>query len=435
MMKVVLLADFSNVEVRRHLHLKEASPLYKGLIRLFRLPQRVGEFSDHAQWIPSIISSIEEDDGFLLHVISPHIRLSRKEEVFEMRGVTYHFFKSEWSSFSRIIGHYGFWKLMQNGGSFVRRAVDEIRPDLVVLSGAENPVIAVSILSLTKYPRLCLCQTIYNNPKRQQYAHPKRLNQELEKEIFAKIPYFGVFSGLHYGLLKKYRPDATVFKYGYPSKGSLLEPSAEIQKQFDFVNFALMHGQRKGTHDSIQALAIVKKEWPNVSLNIVGGCDKGVFIELQNLIKELGLTENVVFTPFFEKKDDLMRHIQKARFAVLPCKLDHISGTMFQAMQLGLPLVVYKTTGTPSFNRKKECVLIATKDDVKDLASKMIILLESPLRAAKLRANAREFQVFRSQEAKENGRRLKLTFKAVVANACHHLPIPNELLFNPEVDD
>ena len=63
-------------------------------------------------------------------------------------------------------------------------------------------------------------------------------------------------------------------------------------------------------------------------------------------------------------------HIQKSRFAVLPCKLDHTSGTMAQAMQLGLPIVVYKTTGTPTFNRERECALIAEKENVEGLAEK-----------------------------------------------------------------
>lgn len=435
MMKVVLLADFSNVEVRQHLRLTDPGYLYRGVIKVLRLPQRVGEFRDHAPWIPNIISSIEGDGNIELHVISPHIRLSQKMEVFEMRGVTYHFFKSEWSSLTRIIDHYGFWEMIQNSGRIVKRVVNEIKPDIVVLSGAENPVIAVSILSLSKYPRLCLCQTIYNNPERQQYTHPKKLNQELEKKIFLEVPYFGVLNKLHYDLLKKYRPEAMVFRYGYPSKGSLLELSTNIPKQFDFVNFALMHGRRKGTHDSIQALSIVKKQYPSVTLNIVGGYDEGVYEELLILVNKLGLSANVFFTPFFEKKSDLLAHIQKSRFAVLPCKLDHISGTMLQAMQLGLPLVVYKTTGTPSFNQSKDCVLIADKDDVEGLANHMLSLLENPIKAEELKSNARAFQERRIQAAQDNGPRIKRIFKAVVDDASHNASIPNDLLFNPKFDD
>ena len=309
-----------------------------------------------------------------------------------------------------------------------------MNPDLVVLSGAENPATSISILYADKYPRYCLCQTIYNNPERAKYHSPNKLIQEMEKDIFSKLHFFGVYCKMHYDLLRKMKPDAIIFKYGYPSKGVLLEPT-EMEKVFDFVNFALMHGSRKGTTDSIQALAIVKQKFPNVTLNIVGGCDESVRAMLDSMVKELGLEDNVTFTPFFEKKRDLLLHVQKSRFAVLPCKLDHTSGTMNQSMQLGLPLVVYKTTGTPTFNREKECVLIAEKGNVEELAQHMLTLLAQPEKAEQLAKNAREYQEKKAEYNKGNGDRLIANFKAIIENFQRGTPIPQNQLFNPETDD
>ena len=156
---------------------------------------------------------------------------------------------------------------------------------------------------------------------------------------------------------------------------------------------------------------------------------------LEKMAEQLGVKDNVIFTPFFEKKSDLFLHIQKSRFAVLPCKMDNTSGTMTQAMQLGLPLVVYKTTGTPSFNREKECALIAEHSNVEDLAAKMLVLMSDSEKAELLRKNAREFQEKRAAYNRGNGERLVANFHAIIKNYRNGTPIPKEQLFNPEKDD
>ena len=433
-MKILLIVGFLDEEIRNQGIFKKDSLFFHKLVHLFGLPERVGKLNDHAPWVRNMISYLEIQEGIELHVIGPQIRLKKRLTEFELRGVNYHFFSSEWTSLLRKLNNYSLWKKLQPTGRLARKIINRINPDLVVLSGAENPATSIAILYAQKYPRYCLCQTIYNNPERSQYLRPNRLIQDMEKDIFSHLQYFGVYSKMHYDLLRVMRPNAYIFKFGYPSKGELLEP-IETEKQYDFVNFALMHGSRKGTPDSIQALAIVKKSFPNVTLNIVGGCGENGLIQLKELVAKLGLEENVIFTPFFEKRSDLLLHVQKSRFAVLPCKLDHVAGTMSQSMQLGLPLVVYKTTGTPSFNREKECVLIAEKGDVEELAQHMLTLMSNPEKAEMLRTNAREFQEKGMEYRKGNGDRLVVNFHAIIDNYNNGTPIPREQLFNPEKED
>jgi len=433
-MKIVLIVSFSNTEVRENLAFKKDSKFLHKLLKVFRLPDRVLNFWDSAPWANNIISFFEKKEDVELHVISPHIRLKDSIEEFSLRGVKYYFYSTEVTSFLRILNCYPVWKRLQRSGHYVSKIVNGIKPDLVLLSGSEDAASSVSILSVNDCPSICLCQTVYNNPEREKYNKPNRLIQGMEMDIFSQLQYFGVYCGMHYKLLKQYRPDAAIFKFGYPSKGELLIPS-EVKKEYDFVNFAQMHGSRKGTPDSIKALAIVKEKFPEVKLNIVGGYDAACLDNLKQLCEQHNLIDNVSFTPFFERKEELLLHIQKSRFAVLPCKLDHTSGTMHQAMQLGLPLVVYKTTGTPAFNRENQCVLIAEKENVEELAQHMISLMSNPTLANELRANARAHQEQRVENARKNGDRLYATVKAVIAHSRDNTPIPQELLFNPEKDD
>ena len=172
-----------------------------------------------------------------------------------------------------------------------------------------------------------------------------------------------------------------------------------------------------------------------MKLNLVGSWDDTIKKTLDDLVSKYQLQQNVEFTPFFPKQSDMFLHIQQSRFALLPCKMDHISGTMLQAMQLGLPLVVYKTTGTPSLNKEKRCVLIAELDNVEELAMHMTALMEDSDLADELRKNARANQERKAEIERQNGGRLIKNFYSIIENYRFGKPIPNDQLFNPKQDD
>ena len=281
---------------------------------------------------------------------------------------------------------------------------------------------------------MVLCQTVYNNPDRAMYSTVNSKNASTEMAIINEVENFGVYSKMHYDLLHKLNPGIKIFKFGWPSSGRLLVP-APFEKEYDFVNFSRGLSDKKGYPDSIRALSIVKKKYPYVKLNLVGSDSPEKQMRLQRLCEDCDVRDNVVFTPNFAKHDDVLLHIQKSRFALLPCKMDNISGTMNQAMQLGLPLVVYETSGTPAFNREKECVLIAEHGNVEELAQHMLTLMENPEKVKTLKRNAREFQERRAENNRQNGDRLVENFKAIIANYREGVIMPQEQLFNPERDD
>lgn len=430
-MKIVLLSSYTGDEVQKNLSFANNSRLFQGLIKLFHLPARVGELSELCSWVKSMILYFEKREDVELHIVGPHIRLKHSIEEFQMRGVTYHYYRQDLSSFLRVIGNYQIWKRLQLCSRRVKKIVDEIKPDIVLLSGSENPISSVPILALPKYPRLCLCQVIYDDPERKQ---PNMLKKNCEAEVFSELDYMGVYCKKHYELLSNLTNGKYIFKFNYPPRDRLPNP-IPVEKQYDFVNFAFHHSSGKGTPDSIQALAIVKRSHPDVTLNIVGGCYSAFREELDVLIEELGLEQNVIFTPFFEKRADVLKHIQKSRFAVLPCKLDNVSGTMLQAMTRELPLVVYETSGTPKFNKKEKCVLIAKMNDVNGLADNMISLLEDDRLAEELKTNARRYREQERFDNLRNWEKMVENFKYIIDNYHNGSPIPKERLFDPLLDD
>lgn len=432
-MRIVLISGLSNNTIRNHLELKKGSRIYKSLINVLGLPTHVGVFSDKALWVTTIINDLKKRSGVELHVLAPHIRMKRSRQDFVLEGVQYHYFSAEWSSFMRLLRNYRLWKLFQNSKRHTKYYLDQIKPDIVLLSGAENPVSSGSIFGAKGYPRICLCQTVYNDPDAARYNKLDKLRQQLEIDIFNELECFGVYCGKHYNLLRDNSVSKLIFRFNYPDSKNLPVP-LDIPKNYDFVNFALVHSAAKGTPDSIKALAIVKKHYPKVTLNIVGGCDNKMRAELDQIIHENGLEENVVFTPFFERREDLLVHIQKSRFGVLPCKVDNTSGTMSQCMNRKMPIIVYKTAGTPEFNKVRQCALIAEMDDVEGLAQHMITLMSNPELAKTLAENGRWYKEDQAQRHIDNWGKMVECFPLIIDHYKNGTPIPPERLYNPEED-
>lgn len=432
--RIVMICHFSNAEVRSYLPLDNRR-LYAIMRKVLRMPSKSRGYGDVSAWCVNIIEEFKKKTDMELHVISAHSGLKKSVVSYTDGGVYYNFVNCDRATLlKRLIKDDGLWRKLNPMVMHVHRLVDKIKPDLVLMVGLENAYISSTVLGIKGVPVLGLCQTIYNNPERSKYGKVDSKNATTEMAIIKEYENFGVYCKMHYDLLRKIAPDVNIFRYGFPSKGILLNPTPTV-KEYEFVNFAVWMSSKKGFPDAIEATAIVKEKYPNVKVNLVGGGSEETKKELAAMAERLGVKENIVFTPFFEKHSDLLLHIQKSRFALLPSKMDNTSGTMNQAMQLGLPIVVYKTTGTPSFNREKQCALIAEHSNVQDLATQMLKLMDSPELAETLRVNAREFQEKKAAAARLNGERLIATVKAVIDNNKEGKEIPEELFFNPEKDD
>lgn len=429
-----MVCHFSNAMIREHLPLDKRK-LYVFLRKLLRMPTKGGGYGDIAPWDTSIINDFKQRADVDLYVISAHSGLKHKVVAFEEEGVHYWFVKCDDATMLKnLMKNDERWVKLNPMIPRVRGIVEKIHPDIVMLVGAENAYYSSTLLGLNGYPTLTLCQTIYNNPERSIYGSVDSKNALVERKLISKEQCFAVYCKKHYDLLRQLAPEKLIFKFGFPSKGVLLSPTP-CEKEYDFVNFAMGMSEKKGFHDAIHALTKVKEKYPEVKLNLTGGCTQEMRNELEQLAKSVGVENNVIFTPFFEKQSDLFLHIQKSRFAVLPCKMDNVSGTMTQAMQLGLPIVVYKTTGTPAFNREKKCALIAEHSNVDDLAAKMLYMMDHPDEAETIAKNAREYQEKKAAIEKGNGDRLVAILKAIVDNYKNGTSIPQEMLFDPERDD
>ena len=427
--RVALVCHFSNAKVREHLPLDNRA-FYTTLRKIFRLPTKESGYGDVAAWDTYMIEMLRKRDDIDLYVIAAHPGLKKNICSFELEGVHYNFLSYEVATMLKhIIPSPALWHKLNPMRPKVRRLVREIKPDIIALIGAENPHIAGTVIGIKGIPIVVKCQTIYNSSIYTSRSNYDKKNAYVERKIFEGLRYVSVTTEMHERLFRVMNPTAYNFNWNL---GNLLPEVVPVEKEFDFVNFAMAMCDVKGYPDAIEALDIVKERYPNVRLNLIGGGYEEYKSELQNKVKSLGLEKNVVFTPFFERQEDLFQHIQKARFALLPCKLDYVSSTQRQAMHYQLPVVCYKTEGTITLNQEKNCVLLVENSDVKDLASKMLLLLDDNKKANELRDNAKEYST-RFCDDEINTNQMVDNFYAIIDNYRNGTPIPEHLLFKVTV--
>jgi len=162
---------------------------------------------------------------------------------------------------------------------------------------------------------------------------------------------------------------------------------------------------------------------------MIGSCQKEYHRKLMNLVNDYELSDNVVFTKFFIEHNDMFKQVQKARFALLPVKLDVLPSTVLESMALELPIVTYKTSGMPHANKYGEAVLISEINDIEGLAFNMIRLLEDQDLRLTLISNAKKYMKLERNNEK-NIKDLITYYRSIIDCQNDCLKIDHNLLFN-----
>lgn len=429
-LKVVWITHFSNQEIRNNMPLSKM-PIYNFLKKISKKPKY--KYSDFAPWVTNLIKEFKNFDDVELHIIAPHRGLKPLRYDFVLDGIHYHFFRPYLSLILSQLSK----RLFKNkkrkfiiNRLIVKNYIKKINPDLVNLIGSENPYYSITALDINNKPVYISAQTVYTNPLRKIYSDSCiKLNWDIELKLHKKFKYFGCSGRMHRDLILKNNSEAIIFKMFFP----LEKPPRvkELPKEYDFVFFAAGVTKKKGIEDAIDALAIVKKHKPDVTLNVSGRCNAAYKKLLLEKIAQLDLQDNVIFNDYFPVHADMHQNLKKSRFALLPIKLDVIPGTVLESILLDLPVVTYKTTGTPYLNRDGESVLFSEINDIESLAENMLKLMNSHALAEKLKVNAKKF-VESEFDNTRSAKRLVSDYKAVIDHYHHNKPIPKELLFSTE---
>lgn len=389
--KVVWVCHFSDSKTRSNLLLKKFS-----LLGFFlRLLHRQYIKRDFAIWIPNAIKEFENFKDIDLSIIFPHTGVKKRIQQFENNNIHFYCYKSEDDNIYSFIMQHVLKKVRTSYAGnrcVIKKIISEIKPDIVHVIGAENPYYSLAALDVPKsIPVIVSAQTLMSEDGfLDHYPIRKELydyRSSVEKEIFKKCDYIGTrMQGIRDFIRKKINPNASFLDLTLAVGVDV--DLTEMKKEYDFVYFAA--NINKSCDDAIEAFALAQKKYPNLKLNVSGSYTPEYKSVVDKRIEELGLQKSVFFSGSKDTHEEVIAQIKKSKFALLPLKVDLISGTIREAMACGIPVVTTKTPATPNLNKDRESVLISEKGDYSGMAYNMGLLLDNPQIAERIRNNAVE---------------------------------------------
>ena len=262
---------------------------------------------------------------------------------------------------------------------------------------------------------------IKRNPAFQDYSYKKNI----ESIIINNVDYIGTIAKKYRDIIRKnIAPKAILLNTSL----ALTEPifRTNIVKCYDFVYFAA--NIKKAADLAVEAFGKAYQQYPSITLNIIGSYELEYKRRLDNIISEYHIENAVTFEGALPSHEDVLNHIRKARYALLPLRGDLVSGTIREAMSNGLPVITTDTgeLGTQTLNKKRQNVLISPIGDHQALADNMMRLLNDKELADSLRSNAYQTR----SEVKSNEaiiRQYVKTYNACIENYRKHSPLPAEL--------
>jgi glycosyltransferase involved in cell wall biosynthesis len=435
-MKVIWICHFSNSKIRKQLNF--SMPFIEKVARkILRKPS--SSSVDYSKWITNGIKEFEKFKDVELHVVSPHYGMRYRREEFEMNDIYYHFFKPDDNSYIKkqynrfvnkeVVSYKGNRKI-------VKEIIDQVNPDIIHMYGAENPYYSISAIDIDtkKHPLIVSLQTLLSDKDfKANYPISEesyRFKSNIEQSILIKTKYIGSSAEKFRKIIWQSINTEAIFFNTFLAVGEVVK-KCSCEKMYDFIYYST--NIAKAVDIAIEAFAIVCNKYPKLTLNIVGSKPEPFTRKLNFRIKELDIEKNVVFSGMLPTHEDVIRQVQLSKYALLPLKIDGVSGTIREAMFSGIPVVTTVTRTTPDLNLKRKSILISELGDYKAMAQNMINLIESPELAQILRDNG----LITVNERWNNNKSMHQLLKAYNAIKDHHLygkPIPAEIgSLNPKI--
>lgn len=388
--KVIWICHFSDEKVRSHIRL---SPLYFRRFLCLLKKEHCVKWQDFAVWNSNAIREFERYDDIDLTVIFPYSGIKGKKQTFSINGIKYICFRSEDDYFFPFLRNklfHTFEKEYVHNRKLISSEISQINPDIVQIIGAENPYYSIAALDIpSNIPSIVALQTFMSTPEFfRNYEIDKDLydyRSSLEREILKKCSVvFGGSPNTLNMVLKIVSPDI-IIRLKHLAVGVDIDESP-CEKEFDFVYFAA--DISKACDYALEAFALAYAKHPGLTLNVSGSYTHDYKAQLDKRVQELGIQKQVFFTGSKDTHDEVIAQIKKSRFALLPLKVDMISGTIREAMACGLPVVTTVTPATPDLNVERESVLLSEKGDFQAMADNMLLLLNDDNIATTIRQNA-----------------------------------------------
>jgi glycosyltransferase involved in cell wall biosynthesis len=147
--------------------------------------------------------------------------------------------------------------------------------------------------------------------------------------------------------------------------------------------------REKGTAELLRAIALVRKDVPDVKLVVVGRDVSGGSFghELRAIVEEEDLHDTALFVG---QRSDVVRFMAAADLFAMPSFEEPFGIVFAEAMAMELPVVALKSGGTPEVVEHGRAGLLSAPGDIVTLAENLVMLLRDPALRVRMGAYGRE---------------------------------------------
>ncbi len=129
----------------------------------------------------------------------------------------------------------------------------------------------------------------------------------------------------------------------------------------------------KRVNDLIRAVKILKKEHQHIKCHIVGSGPE--MPRLKKLIKELGLSGNIVMHGFIKKYSDVIKIMKQSNVFCFPSAVEGFGIVLLEAMACGLPIVASDIPPLREVTKNGQGAIHYRVGNIEEMASKLHMII------------------------------------------------------------
>ncbi|MDY6893955.1 MAG: glycosyltransferase family 4 protein [Thermotogota bacterium] len=175
-------------------------------------------------------------------------------------------------------------------------------------------------------------------------------------------------------LVKLINPEKEVIIISPGVDTSIFKPDASAVRELEVLTVGNLT-PRKGMEYLIKAISIVKKDFPNILLRIIGTGPHEVY--LKNLSSSLDLSHNVIFEGY-TSQNYLIKCYKRATIFCSPSLVEPFGVVILEAMACGKPIVATKTEGAIEMIQNGKEGFLVDIADPKSIANILLTLFHHP---------------------------------------------------------
>lgn len=351
-----------------------------------------------SSWIVNLSRALAQRDDVELHLITLSQYVPASQTVAQGM-ITFHVIRSAVPFTHRGYPPWWQWDVLTGFRADrrrLRRVLAQIEPDLVHGHGTEGPYALAAAQS--GRPAVVSMQGIIAEIGRLHPVFRYRRVAGLEAAAVRQARFFTCRTAYDTGFVRTLNPTARIFTI-HEAVNPVFFSSDKPSAGAPMLLFVGSLVPWKGLDLLVEALAMVRRACPDVSLRVVGTGSDAAQKHYRQLIEQRGLAQAVEFLGF-QPAAEIARLHREAQIFVLPSQNDNSPNALAEAMVSGLPVIATRVGGIPSMVEDGTTGLLVPWGDPQALAAKILWLLQQPAERQRLAANAR--RVARERHLPEN---------------------------------